>query len=114
VDGERPVERIVTREEASDLELNHPNSGDLILLVRPGFNARGDLLAEGVPAAPTSTAYGMHGYLNVHPEMHGIFLAVGGGVAKGNIGPMRTTEVAGRVADWLGMEKPRSKPVGVD
>jgi predicted AlkP superfamily pyrophosphatase or phosphodiesterase len=111
VDGERPVERIVAREEAADLQLNHPNSGDLILLVRPGFNARGDLLAEGVPAAPTTTAYGMHGYLNTYPQMHGIFLAVGGGVGKGSAGTMRTTDVAGRVADWLGIEKPRPRPV---
>jgi predicted AlkP superfamily pyrophosphatase or phosphodiesterase len=110
VEGEPIVERIVTREEASDLRLDHPNSGDLILMIRPGFNARGGLLAEGVPAAP-SNAYGMHGYLNSYPEMHGIFLAVGAGIAPGSAGEVRTTEVAGRVADWLGMEKPRPRPV---
>lgn len=110
VDGERPVERIVAREEAADLQLNHPNSGDLILLIRPGFGVQDGLLAGDAPAAPT-TVYGRHGYLNTYPEMHGIFLALGGGVAKGNTGPVRTTEVAGRVADWLGMEKPRPRPV---
>ncbi|HEY9420596.1 MAG TPA: alkaline phosphatase family protein [Thermoanaerobaculia bacterium] len=110
VDGERPVERIVAREEAADLQLNHPNSGDLILIVRPGFSAHGGLLDEDVPAAPT-TVYGMHGYLNTQPAMHGIFLSLGGGVSKGSTGPVRTTEVAGRVAGWLGIEKPRPRPV---
>ena len=113
VDGERPVERIVTREEAASLQLNHPNSGDLILIVRPGYSAHGGLLDEDTPAAPT-TVYGMHGHLSTFPEMHGIFLALGGGVEKGSTGAVRTTEVAGRVADWLGMEKPRPRAVGVE
>ncbi|HEV2844527.1 MAG TPA: alkaline phosphatase family protein, partial [Thermoanaerobaculia bacterium] len=113
VEGERPIERVVTREEAADFQLNHPNSGDLILFVRPGFSAHGGLLDDGVPDAAT-TVYGMHGYLNRYPQMHGIFLALGGGVRQGSAGTVRTTEVAARVAGWLGMEKPRAKPAGVE
>lgn len=111
VEGVRPIERAVTREEAGDFQLNHPNSGDLILFVRPGFSAHGGLLDEGVPDAST-TVYGMHGYLNKYPQMHGIFLALGGGLRPGSAGTVRTTEVAGRVAEWMGMEKPRPRPAG--
>lgn len=109
-EGEPIVERILSREQAAELDLDHPNSGDLVLVIRPGFSAHGGLLGEGGPAAPT-TVYGMHGYLNSYPEMHAIFLAVGAGIAQGSAGPVRTTEVAGRVAEWLGMEKPRLRPV---
>ena len=50
---------------------------------------------------------GMHGYLNSHPDMHGIYMALGAGIAPGNAGTVRNLEVAGRVAGWLGIEKPK-------
>ena len=106
VDGEKPVERILSREEAAEVGLNHPNSGDLILFLREGYSAHGQLLKEGRASAPTNVL-GMHGYLNVHPEVHGIYMALGAGIAKGNAGTVRNPEVAGRVAAWLGIEKPR-------
>lgn len=109
IGGERPVERVVTRKEAAAVGLDHPNSGDLILFVREGYNAHGELLKEGRASAPTNVL-GMHGYLNSHPEVHGIYMAVGAGIAKGNAGTVQNPDVAGRVAAWLGIEKPRLKP----
>src|SRR6185295_4921973 len=88
VDGEKPVERILSREEAAEVGLNHPNSGDLILFLREGYSAHGQLLKEGRASAPTNVL-GMHGYLNVHPEVHGIYMALGAGIAKGNAGTVR-------------------------
>jgi predicted AlkP superfamily pyrophosphatase or phosphodiesterase len=109
VDGEKPVERILTRKEAAEVGLDHPNSGDLILFLREGYSAHGKLLKEGTAAAPTN-ALGMHGYLNGHPQVHGIYLALGAGIAKGGAGTVQNPEVAGRVAAWLGIEKPRPRP----
>jgi predicted AlkP superfamily pyrophosphatase or phosphodiesterase len=109
VGGEKPVERVLTRREAAEAGLDNPNSGDLILFVREGYSAHGNLLKEGRAAAPTDVL-GMHGYRNDHPEVHGIYMALGAGIAKGGAGTVRNPEVAGRVAAWLGIEKPRPAP----
>ncbi|HEX9944003.1 MAG TPA: alkaline phosphatase family protein [Thermoanaerobaculia bacterium] len=106
VDGERLVERIFTRREAAEVALDHPNSGDLILFLREGYGAHGGGLREGRISSPTPVL-GMHGYLNTHPDMHGIYLALGAGIRQGSAGTVRTLEVAGRVAEWLGIERPR-------
>jgi hypothetical protein len=45
VDGERPVERVFTRREAAEVQLDHPNSGDLVLLLREGYTT-GNRLRE--------------------------------------------------------------------
>jgi predicted AlkP superfamily pyrophosphatase or phosphodiesterase len=109
VEGERPVELIFTRFEAAEAGLDHPNSGDLILFFREGYSAHGGLLKEGRASAPTNVL-GMHGYFNVHPQVQGIYMAIGPGISRGNAGIVRNLEVAGRVAAWLGIEKPRPRP----
>ena len=105
VGGEAPVERVLSRREAAELALDNPNSGDLIVFFREGFGSR-NLLREGKLSAPTNTL-GMHGYLNTHPSMRAIYLALGVGVPHGKTGMVKNPEVAGRVAAWLGIEKPR-------
>lgn len=110
VGGEPPIEAILTRREAAAIGLGHPNSGDLFLLAAPGYNFRDDdQPVDAVPASPT-VSYGRHGFSNAHPAMHGVYLAVGAGVRKGSAGRLSATDVAGRVADWLGIEKPRREP----
>jgi predicted AlkP superfamily pyrophosphatase or phosphodiesterase len=105
VGDEAPVERAFTRREAAEIQLDHPDSGDLILFLREGYMAdQGSATGEAV--SPTGV-YGMHGYLSGHPEMHGIYLALGPGIPPGNAGTVRNLEVAGRVAGWLGIERPR-------
>jgi predicted AlkP superfamily pyrophosphatase or phosphodiesterase len=108
--GEAPVERVLTRQEAAapEVGLASPNSGDLILFLNEGYMS-GNGLREGKAAFP-STALGMHGYLNTHPDLHGIYMVLGAGIAAGNAGTVRNPEVAGRVAGWLGIEKPRPTP----
>jgi hypothetical protein len=106
----RPIVRMLTREEAAEIEMDHPNSGDLILIMEPGYLLRheSDPVTDK-PLSPTDT-YGMHGYLNHYPAVHASYLAIGAGIKKGNPGTFRNTEVAGRVAEWLGIEKPRERP----
>ncbi|HKI05397.1 MAG TPA: alkaline phosphatase family protein [Thermoanaerobaculia bacterium] len=107
VGGEKPVEKIFTREEAAAVGLAHPDSGDLVLFLREGYSFQD--LPDRRPSAPAHTL-GKHGYLNTHPEVQAIYMALGAGIAPGSAGTMRNPEVAGRVADWLGIGKPRPKP----
>jgi predicted AlkP superfamily pyrophosphatase or phosphodiesterase len=109
IGGERPVERIVSRAEAGEVGLDHPRSGDLILFLREGYSAHGALLKEGRASAPTNSL-GMHGYLNTNPKVHGIYMAIGAGIVKKSANVVQNTEVAGRVAAWLGIEKPKPQP----
>lgn len=107
----KPLARVLTRAEAAKMGMGHPNLGDLLLIAEPGYTFRD----EEDPVAPTpispTTVYGKHGYLNVHPAMHAIYLALGAGIRRGNAGTISTLEVAPRVAAWLGIEKPRRQPV---
>lgn len=98
VNGEHPVERVYTRREAAAVHLDHPDSGDLVLFLREGYG-------DGEPGT-----YGKHGYLTTYPDMHGIYLVLGAGIPPGNPGTVRNPEVAGRVASWLGIGKPRPTP----
>lgn len=104
VDGEAPVERAFTRQEAARIGLDHPNGGDLILFAHPGFLFRH--LPESAASAP-SPLYGGHGHLGTHPEVQALYMAIGAGVRPGRGGALHATEVARRVAAWLGIEPPR-------
>jgi hypothetical protein len=108
--GQRPIAQALTRQQAGKLGLDHPDSGDLVLFAADGTTFTGNGLASGHALAPAATVHGMHGYPNTDPRMAGIYLAVGAGVKPGNAGTVRNTDVAGRVAQWLGIEKPRAKP----
>lgn len=112
VGDEAVIERVVPRAAAGEVGLASPNSGDLILFAREGYGFR-DLRREkgagGRPAAAgVPSSYGTHGYLNSHPDMHGIYLAIGAGIAKRRLESVSATEIAGRVAAWMGIEPPRS------
>lgn len=105
-DGARPVARVVRREEAGEIGLQHPNSGDLILFAAPGYTFYGGGLREGNAALPTPVL-GTHGHLAGDPALDGIWLALGARLPKGNAGTVRSLDVAGRVAQWLGIQAPR-------
>lgn len=103
---EKPIAQFVPHAELGRVGLDHPNSGDLVLFAVPGWAFGGGGLREG-RAVMSSPVHGMHGYLNEDPAMHGIYLAVGAGISQGNAGTVPNPDVAGRIAAWLGIEKPR-------
>ena len=107
--GERPIERVFTRKEAAEAGLDHPNTGDFVLFPVEGYMFGGGGLKEGRAALP-APALGMHGGLNTHESLHGIYMAIGAGIEPGNAGTVRTVDVAGRVAERMGIEKPRPRP----
>lgn len=108
--GKRPIAQVLTRREAAPLGLDHPDSGDLIVYAANGYTfGSGGLAAgplQGKAIVPT-TPLGMHGYPNTEPRMASIYMAVGGGLAHGNAGVVKATDVAAKVTQWLGIEKPR-------
>ena len=110
VDGVHPLARVLNRREAAEVGLDHPNSGDLLLFAEEGYRFEGSGDVRERRAAVPATVYGMHGYLNSNANMHGIFMAVGQGVPPGTSSAVSSTEVAGKVAAWLGIEKPRLSP----
>lgn len=110
IGDERPIATIVTRDEAAAIGLGHPSTGDLFLLAAPGYNFRDDDQPLAAAAVTPTATYGRHGFSNDDPRMQGIYLALGAGVEKGSAGIVSARDVAGRVADWLGIEKPRREP----
>ena len=101
VDGRPVVERILKRAEAAEFGLDHPNSGDLVVFLRPGFVGSSRL--DGEVIVPSST-YGQHGYLASHNAMCGVLFARGAGVVPAELEELPATEVAPLVARWLGFE----------
>ncbi len=106
--GEPALEKVFTRQEAARIGLDHPNSGDLVLFAREGYLFRN--LPDGRAAAPAAPVYGGHGYLDTHSDMQASFLAIGAGVQPGQGGTLKATDVAPRVAAWLGIAPPRRQP----
>jgi predicted AlkP superfamily pyrophosphatase or phosphodiesterase len=104
VQGESPFDRIVRREDASDLGLNAPESGDLIVLAKPGYQfvsaADGDAVRE-------SRSYGGHGYRNVYRELDATFFAVGPGIPRERVESIGSWQIAARIARALGIQPPR-------
>ena len=105
---EQPIERVVTRQEAAELGLDHPNSGDLILFAREGYAFDPGPEPAGAAITHPAAAYGAHGYLASSPGMPGIYLAIGKDIKPATTsGSVQAIDLAGRVAAWLGIEKPR-------
>lgn len=104
VDGRSPFDRIVRREDAGDLGLNAPESGDLIVLARPGF-----LFLESATGKPVreSRSYGGHGYRNVYPQVDATFFAAGPGISRKRVEKIGSWQIAARVANALGIAPPR-------
>jgi hypothetical protein len=107
VRGESPWERIVKRSEAGSLGLDAPESGDVIVLARPGYHLS---RRTPDPATPIGlpTEYGAHGYRNAYPEIQACYLAAGPGIAKGHVDSINSWQIAARVAAALGIEPPRN------
>lgn len=102
--GESPFDVIVRREEAGDLGLDAPESGDLIVLARPGFLFIGE--ADGEPVREVHSLGG-HGYRNVYPQLDATFFAAGPGIARERVETIGSWQIAARVAKALGIAPPR-------
>ncbi len=102
--GEPVVEAIWNRDQAAAGGLGNPDSGDLVVFLRPGFTFSTRLSAG--KAMEPSRYYGQHGYLNTHDELCGICFARGAGVPRQRPDEIPATAVATLIFRRLGMKPP--------
>lgn len=86
-EDEEAIAKVYTREATSELGLNHPNSGDIILVAKPGYHLT-DLLNTGA-SLELATFYGQHGYHPSLPSMKALYAAWGP-----NIKPKKVTSIS--------------------
>jgi predicted AlkP superfamily pyrophosphatase or phosphodiesterase len=109
VGDDLPIERVVNQQEAAELGLDNPNSGDLMVFAREGYMFDDGPAPSGTEVTHAPPEYGHHGYLSSNFNMHGIYLAIGKDVKPGSTtGAVSNVDVAGRIAAWLGIQKPRA------
>jgi predicted AlkP superfamily pyrophosphatase or phosphodiesterase len=79
--------------------------GDVVCITRPPNTFRAGALERAMRAF--GLGVGSHGYAPEHPDVHGIFHALGRGVAPGSrLASARAVDVAPTVAAWLGISPP--------
>ncbi len=103
-DGEPVVEAAYTRSQLATIGLDAPNAGDLVVFLKPGYNATGNIGGEMHERA---TYDGQHGFRSTHPEMHAIWLARGAAVPRARRAEAPLTEVAAFVSYLAGVQPPR-------
>jgi predicted AlkP superfamily phosphohydrolase/phosphomutase len=104
VDGEPVVEAMYTRPELAAHGLDGRDAGDLVVFLRPGYAATGQIGGALYERAPY---VGQHGYLATHPEMHAVWLARGAGVPHRRVATASLLEVAAFVSRLAGVDAPR-------
>ncbi len=100
VEGEPVVEKTLTRPDLPAVGLDNPNSGDMVIFLRPGYSASSRL--DGTVVRP-SRYYGQHGYLNHYDDLCGIFLARGTPAGRGKLREIRSVDILPKVERWLGL-----------
>jgi len=80
--------------------------GDLVLYPKAGYAFKNDLAGESV-VAPSVNYGGTHGYRSNDPELDGIFIASGRGIAKGvTLERVANLDVAPTIAKLLNLNLP--------
>ncbi len=106
VDGQDVVEAMFRREDLARIGLDTPNTGDLVVFLRPGFNGSSQIGPPGAPWHTQAEMYGQHGFLNTHADMAAVWLARGAGVPAAHVSEASLTGVAVFVAELAGVQPP--------
>lgn len=81
----------------------HRHSGDVMAVSYPPITLS---TSSTEPVVDEPDAYGHHGALNTHRELHTVLFAGGTGVPRGNVGEVSQTKIARFVAELLGIAPP--------
>ena len=108
---EQKIEVYRQSELPESFHLAHPDRvGDIIVTTNPPYSLRrsNSLLksTQALIANLMDWNVGLHGYSPRHPDMAGIFLAMGNGVNKSKLGPVHQLNVAPTITSLLGIEAP--------
>ena len=103
------VDDVVPHADLARLGLDHPRSGDVVVLLAPGTDFwRGGAQVLGKPGNR-----GGHGYRATFPVLDASFGAIGPGIAPARPETISLLEVAARAARALGIDPPRdAAPAG--
>ncbi|MEQ8858205.1 MAG: ectonucleotide pyrophosphatase/phosphodiesterase [Pseudomonadales bacterium] len=110
--GLEPARAWAKRDVPAAWRLSHPRrSGDIVVTVEPPFTLsqpRGLAGHLGRLYFALGGEFGSHGYRPDHPDMAGVFLAMGRGVPEGLVIPeVHQVDVAATIARLLGIDPPR-------
>ncbi len=107
--GDGVLDEVLPHDALAKVGLDHPRSGDVVVLLRPGSEFwRGGAGLVGPPQHR-----GGHGYRNTTPELDASFGEIGPGVAPARPAAISLLEVAARAARALGIDPPRdAAPAG--
>jgi predicted AlkP superfamily pyrophosphatase or phosphodiesterase len=103
------VDDVVPHADLARIGLDHPRSGDVVVLLTPGNEFR----SGGARVLGSPGNRGGHGYRAVHPVLDASFGALGPGIAHARPDTVSLLEVAARASRALGIEPPRgAAPAG--
>jgi len=107
VTGEPVLEVVLKRSELDQVRLNHPGrAGEVWVNARPGYQLRSRIDPEALLFSDNRTG-GQHGFQGTNRKIQAIFYAIGPGVPRANLGPVRQVDVAPTAAALLGIEPPK-------
>ena len=106
VEGQDVVEAMYRHGELAQVGLESPNSGDLVVFMRPGIASTSAIGAPGSSWHSPSEICGQHGYLNTHSTIAAVWLARGAGVPQRRVREESLTEVASFVSAVAGVRPP--------
>jgi predicted AlkP superfamily phosphohydrolase/phosphomutase len=102
--GQPVFQRVLARQELSQLHLDHPLAGDIFAQANPGYSLD-DWRGNDQIFGPV-TYLGGHGFDSAAPEMHAFFIAAGGGVQQSEdlLAPVRIIDIAPTIAALLSFQ----------
>jgi predicted AlkP superfamily pyrophosphatase or phosphodiesterase len=97
------VDAIAPHAALAPLGLDNPRSGDVVVLLRPGF----EFVRSRPSVLSVPTNRGGHGYRNATPDLDASFAAIGPEIEPSRPATVSLLEVAARAARALGIDPPR-------
>lgn len=99
-----PLDELLEGPARGRVGLDHPNAGDLVVLLRPGCTFERNRGGSAIVFPPHAS--GAHGYRNAYAPLDASFLALGPSIRASRPASVSLLDVAARVAEALGIGPP--------